>query len=101
MKVLYCNPSVRQRGADGGSVAGVGVDDDDIDRVAELGTAPEQPRPDRGAGPAVDLPQQGLLAGDVDEPGFPGIRALPTDPPGFIHAIWQPPRPPEPGLIHA
>jgi len=43
----------------------------------ELGRASHQPRPHRRAGAAVDLPQQGLVAGDVDEPGLPRIGALP------------------------
>ena len=101
MEVVHRDHRVGQRGADGGGVAGVRVDHHHLDPGPELGGAGGQPGLHRGAGPAVDLPQQGLITGDVDEPGLPRIRAHPPDPAVVMVPVGQPPRPPEPGLVHA
>jgi hypothetical protein len=54
----------------------------------------------RRAGPPVDLPQQGLLTGDVDETGLPRIGAPTPDPAILAGTVGQPPWPPQPGLVH-
>ena len=77
---------VGQGGAHGGGVAGVRVDHHHLDPGPELGRAGGQPGLHRGAGPAVDLPQQGLVTGDVDEPGLPRIRAPPPHPAVVVRA---------------
>ena len=89
-----------QRRVDGGGVAGVGVDHHHLDPGPERRRAGGQPRLHRSAGPPVDLPQQGLVASDVDEPGLPRIRALPSNSPVVVVPVGQPPRPTEPGLVH-
>jgi hypothetical protein len=96
---------VRQDGADRGGVAGVRVDHHHLDPGPEGLGAGGEPGLHRGAGPAVHLPQQGLVAGDVDEPGLPRIGARPAAPAiltrSVMHAVGQPPRAAEPGLVHA
>jgi hypothetical protein len=80
VEVVDRDRRVGQSRADGGRVAGVRVDHDHLDRRPEHLAAGAQPGLDRGAGPAVDLPQQRLVAGNVDESGLPWVRALPPDP---------------------
>ena len=77
VEVVHRDGRVGQGGAHGRGVAGVWVDHHHLHPGPELGRAGGQPGLDRGAAPAVDLPQQGLVAGDVDEPGLPRIRASP------------------------
>ena len=64
-----------------------------------------QPGLHRGARATVHLPQQGLITGDVDEPGLPRIGAAPPHPAilarTVVVPVGQPPRPTEPGLVHA
>ena len=100
VEVVHRDRHIRQSRADGGGVAGVRVDHHHLDPGPERRRAGGQPGLHRGAGAAIDLPQQGLIAGDVDEPGLPRIRALPPDPAVRVPAVGQPPRPPEPGLVH-
>jgi hypothetical protein len=101
VEVVHRDRGLGQCRADGGGVAGVRVDHDHLDASPERLGAGGEPGLHRGAGPAVDLPQQGLVAGDVNEPGLPRISALPPDPTVVVQAVGQPPRPPEPGLVHA
>jgi hypothetical protein len=95
---------VGQGGAHGSGVAGVWVDHHHLHPGPERRAAGGEPGLHRGAGPPVDLPQQGLLAGDVDEPGLPRIRASPPDPAipagAVMSAVGQPPGPAESGLVH-
>ena len=80
MEVIDRDRGVGQRGAHGGGVAGVRVDHHHLDTRPERLGAGGQPGLHRGAGAPVDLPQQRLITGDVDEPGLPRIRAPPPDP---------------------
>ncbi|HEX3305468.1 MAG TPA: hypothetical protein VHS32_04410, partial [Streptosporangiaceae bacterium] len=78
MEVVDRDPGLGQRRADRGGVAGVRVDHHHLDTRPERFAAGGQPGLHRGARAAVDLPQQRLVAGDVDEPGLPRIGALPA-----------------------
>jgi hypothetical protein len=100
VEVVHCDDCVGQGGAHGGGVASVRVDHHHLDGGSELGAARGEPGLDRGAGPPVDLPQQGLLTREVDEPGLPRIRAPPPHPAVVVLPVGQPPRPAEPGLVH-
>ena len=80
VEVVHGDRRGGQRGADRGGVAGVWIDHHHLDAGPELGRAGGQPGLHRGTGAAVDLPQQRLVTGEVDEPGLPRIRALPPDP---------------------
>ena len=80
VEVVHRDLGIRQGRPDRRGVAGVRVDHHHLDPGPELLGASSEPGLDRGAGPAVDLPQQRLLAGDVDEPGLPRIGAPPPDP---------------------
>jgi hypothetical protein len=55
VEVVHRDPRGGQRGADGGGVAGVGVDHHHLDPGPERLGAGGQPGPHRGAGAAVDL----------------------------------------------
>jgi hypothetical protein len=70
MEVVHRDLRVGQGRANGGGVAGMRVDHHHLHPGPELGRAGGQPGLDRGAAPPVDLPQQGLVTGDVDEPGL-------------------------------
>jgi hypothetical protein len=100
VEVIHRDPRLRQRGPDGCGVASVRVDHHYVDRVAELGAALGQPRRDRGAGAATDLPHQCLLTGDVDEPGLPRVATPPPDPALVVHPAGQPPWAAEPSFVH-
>lgn len=98
--MVHRDPRVGQGGTDGSGVTGVRVDHHHLDRAAERGGTRGQPAPHRGAGTPVDLPQQGLITSDVDEPGLPRIRADPPDPAVVMLPVGQPPWATEPGLVH-
>jgi hypothetical protein len=53
------------------------VDRHILDALAKLGTAFPQPLDHRGAGAALALPQQALIAGQVDESGVPRVDPHP------------------------
>jgi len=57
--------------------AGGRVDRYVLDGLPERGAALGQPRDDRGAGAALPLPEQALLAVQVDEPRVPGVDPHP------------------------
>jgi hypothetical protein len=99
VEVVHCDDCVGQGGAHGGGVASVRVDHHHLDGGSELGAARGEPGLDRGAGPPVDLPQQGLLTREVDEPGLPRIRAPPPHPAVVVLPVGQPPRPAVPGRV--
>ncbi|HZD14954.1 MAG TPA: hypothetical protein VE196_07465, partial [Pseudonocardiaceae bacterium] len=80
MEVVHRDPRSGQDRPDGCGVAGVRVDHHHLDRGAELGAAPGQPRRDHGRGTAIDLPHQCLLTSDVDESGLPRVATPPPDP---------------------
>ena len=90
VEVVHRDRGVGQRRADRGGVAGVRVDHHHLDPGPELLGAGGQPGLHRGTGAAIDLPQQRLITGDVDEPGLPRIRAPPPDPAVLAGAVMKP-----------
>jgi hypothetical protein len=58
---------VGHRGADRGGVDRGRIDRDELDRIAELGALLKQPVDDGLGGASFALPQQPLIAGQIDE----------------------------------
>ncbi|MEN3268644.1 MAG: hypothetical protein V7646_5538 [Pseudonocardia sp.] len=63
--MIGSDPGVGQGRADRGGVAGMRVDHHRLNPGPELCAAGAQPRLHRGAGPAIDLSQQGLITSRV------------------------------------
>jgi hypothetical protein len=97
---LHRDRCVGQCRPHGSGIAGVRIDHHHLDPGPKLLGAGGEPGLDHSAGPAVHLPQQGLIAGDVDEPRLPRIRSHPADPAVRLLAVGQPARAPESGLVH-
>src|ERR1700677_619127 len=65
------------RGADRRGIDRGRVDGHELDPGAERVAALREPVDDRGTGAALPLPEQALGAGQVDEPGVPGVDSHP------------------------
>src|SRR4029453_10489715 len=87
MEVVDHDRRVRQQsgGADRRGVDRGWVDGHELDRLPELRGALGEPVDDGGAGGAFALPEQALVAGQVDESGVPWVD--PHPPPGRLAAF--------------